>query len=88
MTSQVTHLCEHCNTPHQVYKSELKRGRGLFCSLSCGRRYSHSKPDPATCLTCGAIFFTRLGRVYCCIDCQEETALLPEPTLPNEEPQS
>lgn len=72
-TSRVTHLCEHCNKPHLVYKSELKRGRGLFCSLSCARQYAHSKPTKTTCTTCGCTFYTRLNRKHCSLECQEET---------------
>lgn len=72
MTKQLTHICESCGKSHPVYPSELKRGRGLFCSLSCARRHAHSKPIPTTCLTCNSTFYTRLNREYCSIECQPE----------------
>lgn len=79
MSSKVTHICEHCNSPHQVYKSALKRGRGLFCSLQCARKYWHSKPTQVTCQNCHTIFYTRLGRMYCCSECTPPNTSPPNP---------
>jgi len=58
--SQLLHICENCSALHLVYTSELKRGRGIFCCLSCARQHSHTKPTKTTCQNCGNIFYTRL----------------------------
>jgi len=69
--SKVNHICEHCGGLHSVYKSELKRGRGVYCCNDCRSHHSHDKSFKVMCEMCGAIFSTHLGRTTCSIECDE-----------------
>lgn len=71
MTKKIIHICEHCGKEHLVYPSELKRGRGIYCSKDCAKPYSHSPAHIITCKICGNVFYSRIGRVFCSKQCKE-----------------
>jgi hypothetical protein len=71
MSKQLTHICEHCGKEHLVYPSELKRGRGIYCSKDCAKSYSHSPAYIVICKECNNVFYSRIGRVFCSLQCKE-----------------
>lgn len=69
---KITHVCEHCGKLHPVYKSELKRGRGVYCCTACRQCHSREKPVRAMCEMCGAVFHTHIGRKTCSLECEND----------------
>lgn len=39
--------CQHCGIEFETYPSEIKKGRGKFCSRSCATIYRNTHDNPA-----------------------------------------
>lgn len=72
--------CQYCNCRFLVKKSELDRGNGKFCSISCSNaaRKRPQKPN-AVCAWCNEHFYlkpsrrhnSRSGLFFCCRACKD-----------------
>lgn len=61
--------CEHCGKLMRVYKSEINRGKFVFCSVDCAKLYRRSKLVKwEICKNCGMKFKT-INKEFCCIEC-------------------
>src|SRR3990167_4900663 len=62
--------CQQCNKEFKAPPSEIRRGRGKFCSLSCNGIANRKRPKK-TCLICGVIFESKLSlnQKYCSLKC-------------------
>lgn len=63
----VARSCESCATPIETTGTELRRGKGRFCSKKCARKAQGAPipaapTEPRNCLCCGASFLTREKR--------------------------
>lgn len=67
----VHHRCEHCNNIHEIYKGELKRGRGVYCSKECRLYHTKEPASTVTCEICGCTFNTHTDRKRCSIECEQ-----------------
>lgn len=66
----VHHRCEHCNAQHEIYKGELKRGRGVYCSKECRLHHARDEVTTTNCEICNTQFNTHVGRKRCSIECE------------------
>jgi len=77
--------CLECNKKTKVRKSEVRRGYGKFCSMSCSSTYGNRKrrkpkEDNAKCAICNISFYRRpsslkkskSGLHFCCRDCKDK----------------
>lgn len=47
--SKLERACMQCGEVSMVYNSQVKRGGGKFCSISCGTTYRNLKNNPTKC---------------------------------------
>lgn len=65
--------CETCNELISLFPSEIKRDKGIFCSIKCASKFRKTKSYRKMCKNCCTIFKTlKPEKEYCCIECQEE----------------
>jgi hypothetical protein len=79
--------CKECGKEFASPIRDLKRGRGLLCSLSCSAKYGNKKRKPTgvkqICSTCGKTIYrtrTRVNRnktkrFYCNRECKRKAEL-------------
>lgn len=44
---KINRVCEQCRADFSVYPSQIKKGGGKFCSLSCGTTYRNKTNNPS-----------------------------------------
>jgi len=69
---RVTRHCEACGELMKgVYKCEIQRGRHVFCSVDCAKKFRRSKlVQWRTCQGCG-MRYKGIHDGYCCEECKE-----------------
>lgn len=72
-TKKVHRKCSdpNCNTIIEVYRSDLKRGKGIFCSREHSNEHKSDTRIENVCGTCGMIYKSIEMEDFCCIECQE-----------------
>ncbi len=68
--TKVTRYCERCGKEYKVYKSEVNRGKGVFCSRGCSKYFKYAGVETRICKWCGLMFRT-MGNECCCKECQD-----------------
>lgn len=82
--------CEICNKEFKIKPSQLKRGRGRFCSLKCYYIYHKAEWIQRECKNCNQLFWIELWKLkrgvrgwFCSKKCRGEwmhkTQNLPNP---------
>lgn len=64
--SYVGRQCPVCGKPFTVHKSQIERGQGIYCSVSCARSGSPTHPKTRAtvhCKTCGKPFEKHLAEI-------------------------
>lgn len=67
--------CAWCSSSFTVYTSEIKRGRGVYCSKECARQ-SYMKGRESVCHYCNKDFYVSPskikagGGIYCSVKCR------------------
>lgn len=72
--AKVACTCQQCGAVFRLYRTEIEKGRGKYCSKEC---YSSARPPRVrcTCLQCGGEFYvypshiTNGGGKYCGTEC-------------------
>lgn len=76
--------CKNCGKEISVRKTEIKRGNGKFCSISCSAKFQHKnkpkKKSNTVCAKCGKKFYKRpsskknskSGLYFCSRKCKDE----------------
>lgn len=76
---KVSRTCAYCGKAFQTYPSEVKRGGGKYCSVSCSDR-GHVKAKECICHQCGKSFTQTPCRLklgygkFCSHKCQGESS--------------
>ena len=72
-TSLCHRICENCGVILPVYKKDIERGKGMFCTLSCAATLKHHPKYHHICKTCGTPFKTTNPDLhYCSIECNPD----------------
>lgn len=56
MSSYVNNICKHCKNSYKAVLSELKRGKGHFCSVDCYHKSISTIRTEKKCIECGSSF--------------------------------
>ena len=69
-----TRICEHCGIEIHIYPSDIKRGKGMFCSKTCAAYHRRAKKPEKVCKCCRDPFKTSKPDIidYCCEECRTE----------------
>lgn len=63
--------CEECNRQFGVYKSDIMRGKGLFCSVSCSAKHKRDIKYKKVCKLCNGEFSTLNNELeFCSNECE------------------
>jgi len=71
----ITKICKWCNKEFLAESREVKRGGGIFCSLSCGAKFNnnHRELTSHTCQFCKLPYDTTAKRsLYCSKTCSRK----------------
>lgn len=80
--------CLYCSKEFYVYPYSLKTGRGIYCSISCGKKGKISLKRTGVnkkCIMCDSIFYAptwrrkRKGAKFCSIQCYWSSKLGKKP---------
>lgn len=74
MSCKVDIACAHCGKVFSLYRSQTSRGRGRFCSVTCGVRANGGTSEVRPCAACGRDFKVKgssiaRGRRFCSSRC-------------------
>lgn len=72
-TKKVTRYCADCGcgTEIKLYRSFLKHGKGLFCSIPCSNLHKSDERITNTCHNCQMEYKSIDYEEFCCVECEE-----------------